>query len=74
MNEKEKEEEKLTSVVEIIKSQLITERADLKKLFNDWIGSRDELWRQADFKKLHISNLETSKDNPYFRFYYRWRR
>mgnify|MGYP000000505450 FL=1 len=66
MNEKEKEEEKLTSVVEIIKSQLITERADLKKLFNDWIGSRDELWRQADFKKLHISNLETSKDNPYF--------
>ena len=66
MNEKEKEQEKLTSVVEIIKSQLITERADLKKLFNDWIGSRDELWRQADFKKLHISNLETSKDNPYF--------
>lgn len=64
--EREKEQEKLKSVVEIIKSQLVTERADLKKLFNDWIGSRDELWRQADFKKLHISNLETSKDNPYF--------
>ena len=64
--EREKEQEKLKSVVEIIKSQLITERADLKKLFNDWIGSRDELWRQADFKKLHILNLETSKDNPYF--------
>lgn len=66
MNEKSKEQEKLKSIVETIRCQLMSERAELKKLFDDWVGSRDELWRQADFKKLHISNLEASKDNPYF--------
>lgn len=66
MNEKEKEQEKLTSVVEMMKKSFDNRTCKFKKLFIDWIGSKDELWRKADFKKLHISNLETSKDNPYF--------
>ncbi len=42
------------------------EQLDLQKLYKDFIGDREELWRIADTKKLHISNLETSLDKPYF--------
>ena len=30
---------------------------DTKKLYNDFVGDREELWKIADRKKLHISNL-----------------
>lgn len=68
MNEIEfqKEKNKLDRTLEIIQEILIDEKEDLKKLSDNFIGSRDELWKIADRKKLHISNLEVSKNKPYF--------
>ena len=64
--ELEIEKEKLKKTLEIIKEVLKNEQIDLKKLFDDFIGDREELWSIADRKKMHISNLETSLDKPYF--------
>mgnify|MGYP004457906729 FL=1 len=68
MNEIEfqKEKIKLDRTLEIIREILIDEKEDLKKLSDNFIGSRDELWKIADRKKLHISNLEVSENKPYF--------
>lgn len=68
MSEKEfeKEKEKLNKTLEIIKKIIINDKFELKELFNNFIGDREELWRIADRKKIHISNLETSLDKPYF--------
>ncbi len=60
------EQEKLKSVLQLIAEQLNEEKSNLQRMFNDFIGSREELWRMADFKKVHIANLEASLDNPYF--------
>lgn len=60
------EREKLEQTLEIIKELLNVEKVDLEKLYKDFIGNRDELWSIADRKKIHISNLETSLDRPYF--------
>ena len=62
----EKEKEKLEQTIDIVKQILQDENLDLKKLYNDFVGDREELWRIADRKKLHISNLEVAKDKPYF--------
>ena len=60
------EREKLEQTLEIIKEVLNVEKVDLEKLYKDFIGSRDELWSIADRKKVHISNLKTSLNRPYF--------
>ena len=62
----EKEKEKLEQTIAIIKQILQDENLDLKNLYNDFVGDREELWRIADRKKIHISNLEVAKDKPYF--------
>ena len=62
----EKEKEKLEQTIDIVKQILQNENLDLKRLYNDFVGNREELWRIADRKKLHISNLEVAKDKPYF--------
>ena len=62
----EKEKEKLEQTIDIVKQILQDENLDLKRLYNDFVGDREELWRIADQKKLHISNLEVAKDKPYF--------
>lgn len=66
INELEKEKEKLSQTIEIIGEILDEEKFDLKKLYSDFVGDREELWRIADSKKLHISNLEIAVDKPYF--------
>ena len=66
MNELQFEKEKLKNTLEIIKGVLANEKEELKKLFNEFVGSKDELWDKANSKKIHISNLETSLDKPYF--------
>ncbi|MDD4035965.1 MAG: hypothetical protein PHS45_01400 [Bacilli bacterium] len=43
-----------------------TEQVDLADLYKNFLGSREELWRVADSKKIHISNLETSLERLYF--------
>ena len=62
----EKEKQKLEQTINIIKQVLQDEKLDLKKMYNDFVGDREELWRIADRKKIHISNLEVAKDRPYF--------
>lgn len=62
----EKEKQKLEQTINIIKQILQDEKLDLKKMYNDFVGDREELWRIADRKKIHISNLEVAKDRPYF--------
>ena len=66
MDELEKEKIKLSKTLEIIEELLSKEQFDLNKLFSDFTGKRDELWAIADMKKIHISNLETALDKPYF--------
>lgn len=66
IKELEKEKERLKQTIAIIDSILQDERINLKNLFNNFIGDREELWRSADGKKIHISNLEVALDKPYF--------
>lgn len=66
MEEMQLEKEKLNRTIALIKELLETEQEDLDKLFKDFLGTREELWRVADSKKIHISNLEKSLDRPYF--------
>lgn len=60
------EKEKLEQTLEIIQEVLDEEKIDLEKLYKDFLGSREELWSIADRKKIHISNLQTSLERPYF--------
>lgn len=62
----EREKAKLEQTIAIVKQILQDGNLDLKKLYNDFVGDREELWRIADRKKLHISNLEVAQDKPYF--------
>ena len=64
--ELEREKEKLKKTIKIIGEILEDENLDLKKLYTDFVGDREELWRIADRKKIHITNLETALDKPYF--------
>lgn len=68
MNTKEfeLEKEKLFKTIEIIKAILVDKEEELKNLFNNFIGDREELWKIADMKKMHIRNLKTSVNKPYF--------
>lgn len=68
MNTKEfeLEKEKLFKTIEIIKTILVDKEEELKNLFNNFIGDREELWKIADMKKIHIRNLKTSVNKPYF--------
>lgn len=62
----EREKAKLEQTIAVVKQILQDENLDLKKLYNDFVGDREELWKIADRKKLHISNLEVAQDKPYF--------
>ena len=54
---------KLEQTIDIVKQILQDENLVLKRLYNNFVGDREELWRIAVQKKLHISNLEVAKDN-----------
>lgn len=53
MNEIElkKEKVKLEETLEIIQEVLGVEKENLKKIFDNFIGTREELWKIADRKK-----------------------
>ena len=55
--------EKLEQTIDIVKQILQDENLILKRLYNNFVGDREEVWRIAVRKKLHISNLEVAKDN-----------
>ena len=54
---------KLEQTIDIVKQILQDENLNLKRLYNYFVGDREELWRIAVRKKLNISNLEVAKDN-----------
>lgn len=66
MKNLELEEKKLAQTLKLIQEVLAIEKKDLEELLEDFLGSREDLWRIADMKKIHIANLETSLDQPYF--------
>lgn len=68
MNEIEfnNEKIKLNKTLEIIQKILSEEKESFEVLFENFIGDREELWKIADSKKIHINNLEVAIDKPYF--------
>lgn len=64
--ELEKEKKTLEQKIEIIKDVLQEEKIDLENLYSDFFGDREELWQIAERKEMHIKNLESSLDKPYF--------
>ena len=67
MNEIEfnNEKIKLNKTLEIIQKILSEEKESFEVLFENFIGDREELWKIADSKKIHINNLEVAIDKPY---------
>lgn len=66
MKDLELEKERLKQTIGIIQEVLKVEEKDLEQLYKKFVGPVEELWAIADRMKLHISNLETSLDKPYF--------
>lgn len=66
MKDLELERKRLEETIGVIRNLLHIEERDLENLYKNFIGSIDELWSIADRKKIHISNLETSLEKPYF--------
>ena len=66
IKELEREKEKLKQTITIIDKIINHEKNELNNLYNDFIGDREDLWRIADRKKIHISNLEVALEKPYF--------
>lgn len=66
MEDLKAEKEHLRETIAIIKEILQNEQMSLEKLYSEYLGSREELWSIADRKKIHIHNLESSLDTPYF--------
>ena len=60
------EKQKLKDTLSITQELIATEKEDLEELIKKFIGDREELWAIADRRKIHIANLETSLDKPYF--------
>ena len=57
MEELKAEKEHLRETIAIIKEILLKEQMSLEKIYSEHLGSREELWRIANRKKIHIHNL-----------------
>lgn len=66
MEELQKEKLKLKEILKTIEEILVSEKKDLDSLYKDFVGDREELWEIAARRNIHITNLETSLDKPYF--------
>jgi len=66
VNERDLEKKKLKETLEIIKKVLEIEKDGLNKLYDTFIGSREDLWKEEANRKIHIKNIETSIERPYF--------
>lgn len=66
MTEFDLEKKKLQETTELIKKILKTKKQELENLYNNFIGEREELWRRASEQEIHIKNIETAVDKPYF--------
>lgn len=66
MEELKLEKENLDKTIKTVKEILEYEQSDLADLYKNFHGDREELWRIAERKKIHINNLNSSLDKPYF--------
>lgn len=66
MNDVQLETKKLQEVLEIVNNVLEEEKQELNDLYSKFVGDINDLWRIAEMKKIHIANLEYSKERPYF--------
>ena len=57
MTEFEMEKAKLDDTLAIVQTVLSEEKDALAKLYKEFIGDREELWRMADIKNIHLINL-----------------
>ncbi len=64
--ELEKEKARLKYTIETMEELLAEEKAELNNLIDNFVGEIEELWRIMDEKKIHIHNLITSLEKPYF--------
>lgn len=62
----EQEKERLKYTINTVEELLEEERAELNDLIDNFVGEIEELWRIMDEKKIHIHNLTTSLEKPYF--------
>lgn len=66
MIEKDKERKKLQETISSIDKIIKEEKQELADLEKNFIGEIEELWRISYMKNIHITNLETAIDKPYF--------
>lgn len=66
MEERILEQNHLSDTINTIEYVITLEKKDLDKLYKEFNGDKEELWRIAYLKKVHITNLESSHDVPYF--------
>lgn len=62
----EKEKEHLKNTIESIEKVLEYKQNDLKRLYEDFVGTKDDFFNYVARKKMQISNLEVALDKPYF--------
>lgn len=56
----------LKDTIKIVDDVIVLEKEELEDLYKTFYGNIEELLRIAETKKIHINNLESSHDNPYF--------
>ena len=61
-----KEKSKLKEIISTINCVLVDEKKDLDELYSSPIIDEEQFWLSVNRRKLHISNLKTSLDKPYF--------
>lgn len=61
-----KEKSKLKEIISTINCVLVDEKKDLEELYSSPIIDEEQFWLSVNRRKLHISNLKTSLDKPYF--------
>lgn len=66
MEEFKLEQQKVNETLNVIKEIVSKEQDDLNKLYDDNTMNINEVWQTAKRKKVHLNNLKSSLDKPYF--------
>ena len=59
-----KEKSKLKEIISTINCVLVDEKKDLEELYSSPIIDEEQFWLSVNRRKLHITNLETSLEEP----------
>lgn len=66
INEYKLEKEKLKQIIETVKETIEHEQESLENIYHTYVANIEDLWKVANAKRISISNLEQSLNNPYF--------